>query len=70
MHAALKQRLARGVVDGDLPLDADTTTLARFYMTVLQGLSIQARDGASREALHGVIDRAMASWEVPATMDS
>lgn len=70
VHAALEQRLKRGVVDGDLPHGTDTTALAGFYITVLHGLSIQARDGASRQALHGVIDRAMASWEVPATTDS
>lgn len=70
VHTALEQRLERGVVDGDLPPGTDTAALAGFYLTVLHGLSIQARDGASREALHGVIDRAMASWDVPATGDS
>jgi hypothetical protein len=31
--------------------------------TMLQGLSIQARDGASREALGAIVDCAMAAWD-------
>ncbi|WP_438006816.1 TetR/AcrR family transcriptional regulator [Sorangium sp. So ce321] len=59
----LQRRLERGVVEGDLPAGTDTAALAAFYTTVLQGLSIQARDGASREALLAVVDCAMAAWD-------
>ncbi|WP_436626235.1 TetR/AcrR family transcriptional regulator [Sorangium sp. So ce136] len=59
----LQRRLDRGVVEGDLPAGTDTAALAAFYTTVLQGLSIQARDGASREALLAVVDCAMAAWD-------
>ncbi|XXY44198.1 TetR/AcrR family transcriptional regulator [Sorangium sp. So ce269] len=60
----LQRRLDRGVAEGDLPAGTDTAALAAFYTTVLQGLSIQARDGASREALLAVVDCAMAAWDV------
>jgi hypothetical protein len=36
---------------------------ARYYTTVAQGLSIQARDGADRAALETVITCAMAAWD-------
>src|SRR3546814_10519401 len=50
-----------------LPADADLDGLAAFYATVLQGLSIQARDGASREILLSVVRCAMAAWDRPAS---
>lgn len=60
---ALRRRMERGVAEGDLPAGTDTAALAAFYTTVLQGLSIQARDGASREALGAIVDCAMAAWD-------
>ncbi|WP_437723334.1 TetR/AcrR family transcriptional regulator [Sorangium sp. So ce861] len=59
----LQRRLDRGVAEGDLPAGTDTAALAAFYTTVLQGLSIQARDGASREALEAIVGCAMAAWD-------
>lgn len=57
-------RLARGVADGDLEVPlADLDAIARFYATVVQGLSIQARDGATRAELETVIGCAMAAWD-------
>jgi AcrR family transcriptional regulator len=61
--AELKCRLDRAIADGDLPADTDTAALAAFYTTVLNGLSIHARDGASRETLHAIVDCAMAAWD-------
>jgi hypothetical protein len=50
------------VADGDLPPGADVEGMAAFYVTVLNGLSIQARDGAKASELTAVIDGAMAAW--------
>ncbi|UGT66453.1 TetR/AcrR family transcriptional regulator [Nocardia gipuzkoensis] len=61
----IRRRLDRGVAEGDLPEGTDTAALAAFYTTVLYGLSIQARDGASLPELTASIDCAMAAW--PAT---
>lgn len=60
---SIRARLERGVADGDLPAGTDTGQLADFYGTVLFGLSIRARDGASREALLRVADSAMHAWD-------
>jgi AcrR family transcriptional regulator len=64
---ALERRLARGTAEGDLAEGTDITALAAFYYTVLQGLSIQARDGASRATLTAIVDCAMAAWDGLAT---
>lgn len=59
---AVRDRLDRGVADGELPPGTATASLAAFYTTVLEGLSIQARDGASVAKLHVIIDAAMLAW--------
>ena len=59
----IKRRLRRGVTDGDLPPGLDLSALASFYTTVLDGLSTQARDGASRKALKATVYCAMAAWD-------
>ncbi|HEY0814243.1 MAG TPA: TetR/AcrR family transcriptional regulator [Pseudonocardia sp.] len=60
----IKDRLARGVADGDLTASpAGLDAIARYYTTVVHGLSVQARDGATRVELEGVITCAMATWD-------
>ncbi len=59
---ALRRRIERGKAAGELGADVDAAALAKFYTTVLQGMSIQARDGAGRETLDEVVDAAMAAW--------
>jgi len=61
--SGLEARLARGIADGDVPRGADIKALASFYMTVLQGLSLRARDGAGRDALASVVESSMAAWD-------
>jgi len=64
MFATIRDRLARGVADGDLTVAASGLDgIARYYTTVVQGLSIQARDGADRAELETVIACAMAAWD-------
>lgn len=60
---ALRHRLERGIAEGDVPEGTDAAALAAYYITVLQGLSIQARDGGSRETLEAVVDHAMSAWD-------
>ncbi len=68
MVAEKRERLERGVVDGDLTASPGTLdAMARYYTTVVQGLSIQARDGASRAELETVITCAMAAWDALAS---
>ncbi len=61
---AIKERLDQGVADGDLTVPDDVVAaIARYYATVVQGLSVQARDGATRDELEAVISCAMAAWD-------
>jgi hypothetical protein len=59
----VRDRLARGQADGDVPPGADIDALAAYVSTVQFGMSLQARDGATREALSAVVDRAMVAVE-------
>jgi AcrR family transcriptional regulator len=59
----LRRCLERGVAEGELPSALDTQAIAMFYATVQHGMSIQARDGASRKALIVVAECAMAAWD-------
>lgn len=64
----IRDRLARGVGDGDLAVSTDSLdAIARYYTTVMHGLSVQARDGASRGELETVIACAMAAWNTLAS---
>ncbi len=57
----IRERLERGVRDGELPADTDAEVLAAFYNGILQAISFQARDGASRHDLESLIAPAMAA---------
>jgi AcrR family transcriptional regulator len=61
---ALQGRIEQGVAAGELPGDTDAQDLARFFMILLQGMSVQARDGASRENLLAIGRTAMRAWPV------
>ncbi|GAB3688478.1 TetR/AcrR family transcriptional regulator [Nocardiopsis oceani] len=61
--ARVTERIERGVSDGDLPDGLDAPALASYCVTVLQGLSVRARDGCTRKEAHAVIDVAMAAWD-------
>jgi AcrR family transcriptional regulator len=61
---ALQGRIERGIANGELPPDTDARELARFFMILLQGMSVQARDGASRENLLAIAHTAMRAWPV------
>src|SRR5438067_7413626 len=50
-EVALRRRLQRAKREGDLPRNADPTELARYVMTVLQGMAVQGADGASPDQL-------------------
>jgi AcrR family transcriptional regulator len=68
MFTAIRDRLARGITNGDLTASpADLDAIARYYTTVVQGMSVQARDGADRADLEAIITCAMATWDTLAT---
>jgi AcrR family transcriptional regulator len=59
----LAQCLAKGIETGEIPSAADVLAIARFYVTVQQGMSIQARDGADCAALETIARSALAAWQ-------
>lgn len=59
----LRDRFERAVAEGELDAGTDCRALAIYFVTVQHGMSIQARDGASREDLLAVADCAMAAWD-------
>lgn len=64
----IRARLNRARQDGELPADSDTATLAAYFAMVVQGLAVQARDGAKPVLLKRLADLAMQAWpESPAT---
>jgi hypothetical protein len=58
----VRDRIAAGRDAGELPADADVDTLAGLIITTLYGLSIKARDGASRASLRKVVEQVMSMW--------
>ncbi|MFD4629502.1 TetR/AcrR family transcriptional regulator [Streptomyces sp. NPDC058284] len=60
--AGIESRVRAAVAAGELPGDTDPGALARYTAAVFQGMSQQARDGATREDLEAVADLAMRAW--------
>lgn len=60
---SIQERLRRAVTEGELPATLDAAAVATFYTTVVDGLAIQARDGASRKMLDAAARYAMAAWD-------
>lgn len=68
MFSAIRERLARGIVDGDVAAPPSRIdAISRYYTTVVEGLSVQTCDGASRADLEAVISCAMAGWDILVT---
>ena len=66
--AMMQARIQRGIDGGELPAATDAGTLANFYATVYQGMSMQAKDGATRASLLASVEMAMRSWPVAADL--
>ncbi|MFF7294901.1 TetR family transcriptional regulator [Streptomyces sp. NPDC008265] len=60
--ALFESRIRADVAAGVLPPDTDAPALARYAGAVLQGMSQQSRDGATREELLAVAERALLAW--------
>jgi AcrR family transcriptional regulator len=59
---ALRRRFERAVSEGDLPAGVDSADLARYVVTVIHGMAVQAAGGASREDLLRVVEMALRAW--------
>ena len=60
--AQIRERLERARREDDLPAETDVDALTLFLVSVMNGISVQASSGRSREALNGVVDLALTAW--------
>lgn len=59
---SLTERLRRAKKERDLPADADPAALARYLMTVMNGMAVQSVSGATTADLRKVAETALRSW--------
>jgi AcrR family transcriptional regulator len=62
IEMALRDKIAASIDTGELPEGTDPVVLAAYVMTVIQGLSTLARDGATRPKLQQIAQLAMVVW--------
>jgi AcrR family transcriptional regulator len=60
-EAAIATRLAEGQAAGDFPRNLSVQRCAKYLASVMQGMSVQARDGASAEELGDLAQTALAA---------
>jgi len=60
---SVKDRLSDAVTKGEISASTDIHALARYVQAVQSGMSILARDGASRQELEAVARTSMLGWD-------
>jgi AcrR family transcriptional regulator len=60
--AAIERLIDADIAVGRLPAGTDATALARFFGATIQGMSQQARDGATRGDLLAIAETALRAW--------
>jgi AcrR family transcriptional regulator len=61
-EVALCKRFKQALADGDLHADSDPADLARYVVTVIRGMAVQAAGGAKRKGLWRVAEIALRAW--------
>ena len=61
-EALLIERLQRGAAQGELAANTDPAVLGKFINTVMEGMSVQARDGATINELLSIAKMALDRW--------
>jgi AcrR family transcriptional regulator len=56
------EHLREGLARGELAEDTDIEALGRYLTALVQGIAIQAKDGATPAELFALVDIAMAHW--------
>ena len=62
LEALLLRRFENAVSEGDLSSNADPADLARYVVTVVHGIAVQAPGGATRRELSRVAEVALQAW--------
>ncbi|MEV4343302.1 TetR/AcrR family transcriptional regulator [Actinoplanes sp. NPDC049596] len=61
-RSKLTDRFRRAVEEGDLPPGTDPAVLAKYVITIGNGIAVQAAAGAERDILQQVADAALRNW--------
>ncbi len=61
-ECALKARIEQGIKDGDVPATADAAGLASFFGTLLNGMSIKAKEGATEQEMLAIVENGLRVW--------
>jgi TetR/AcrR family transcriptional regulator, copper-responsive repressor len=61
-RAMMLERIQQGQRNEELTVQMDVNALADFYAGIIQGMSVQAIDGASKADLLKMVDLAMQAW--------
>ncbi|MDR7328091.1 MULTISPECIES: TetR/AcrR family transcriptional regulator [Catenuloplanes] len=61
-RALLRDRFQRALDDGDLPAGSDPALIARYVMTIANGIAVQAAGGTTRDELQEVATAALRHW--------
>lgn len=64
-QSLIQQRLEKARADGEFAADIELSALSQFFALVIQGMAVQARDGAGKMALLGMTELAMHSFPKP-----
>jgi len=59
---AITERFERAKAEGDLPPQVDPEGLMRVLVAMLQGISVQATQGATREELDRLVESGLTLW--------
>ena len=55
-------RMQKAIDDGEFSAPVDAEAMTRYLLAIMQGMSVQAQSGATREELTQVADAALAGW--------
>ena len=61
-EVALRDRFHAAKTAGEISDDTQPDDYARYIMTVLEGMSVRAAGGATREELHKIADMTLRAW--------
>lgn len=59
---ALCLRMHQACVEGDLPAGTDADGLCTYLCAILQGMSVQAGSGATRDQLEALVETSLLMW--------
>jgi hypothetical protein len=58
----VERKIEEAITTGEVSSDENPCAIARYFLSVQQGMSIQSRDGSRVEELREVADAATRAW--------